>query len=570
MRIAWLGLAALCVACSADIGESEEEFLTEGSPEAKAVLALVNDPTVDAAELRDAARIDKRAATNIVAHRDGKDAAVATADDDLFDTLRELDDVKYVGAATLKQLFEYAKAHGYYGGGEQVVFSPQAYEQSHAVKIAALIGTAKRSIDIAMYSYSDGGIGTALTAAVKRGVKVRFVFDTGGDDAKKMGDELATTKSGQLEKSGVNVRFVNKIMHHKFAIIDGPRDDIGAAASATLITGSGNWSNGAATKYDENTLFLNGNRELNLRMQREFNLLWEHSRDVAANTALPYELSSAKIDDATIGDDSTVDAFFTSSNFNANGVTFSTITGKDTVANAWVAAIASANKSILIASGHLRSRLVAEALLKKHAERPDIDIRIYTDGQEYISTYAHKQQQSERATCLAAAGASAAKQRECYDKGYYYGYQLGEAGIAVRYKFYAYRWDVSYAKQMHHKYMLIDDDRLYTGSYNLSDNAEHNTIENMLMFRGATHASLITAFHGNYERIWETARADGSYQKLMTTISTAAQIPLVFEPIAMTWKEVTDVKSAIVKNCPDANSEPFRTDPVKHQFCTRP
>jgi len=56
-------------------------------------------------------------------------------------------------------------------------------------------------------------------------------------------------------------------------------------------------------------------------------------------------------------DDPTVDGYYTSSNFTVSGTTFSTVTGEDTVANAWVGAIGSAKKSILIASGHLRSRL---------------------------------------------------------------------------------------------------------------------------------------------------------------------------------------------------------------------
>jgi phosphatidylserine/phosphatidylglycerophosphate/cardiolipin synthase-like enzyme len=571
MRSAWLGLAALgLIACAVDVGESEEEFLTEGTLEAKAVLALVNDPEVDVKELDVDAALDSRAAKNIVAHRDGKDGAPKTADDDPFDTVRELDDVKYVSASTLKQLLAYAKKKGYFGNANAtVVFSPQAYAQSHAAKIVEQIKGAKKSIDVAMYSFSDSAVREALAAAVARGVKVRFVFETASEDMGATGAELAATKSAQLEKLGINVRSVSKIMHHKMAIIDGPRDDLAAANTATLITGSGNWSMGAATKYDENTLFLVGERELNLRMQREFNLLWEHSRDFVFDANLPYELSTAKIDDAAITDDPNVHAFFTSDNFKVNATTFSKLADHDTVANAWVAAIERANKSILIASGHLRSRKVAEALLKKKKDRPDVDIRVYTDGQEYISASSHAEQVSEREACLAAAGTSTAKQRDCYDKGFYYGYALGQAGVNVRYKYYAYRWDASYAKQMHHKYMLIDGDETWTGSYNLSDNAEHNTIENMLLLKGATYAKLAEAYRANFESMWKTARDDGSYQKLMVQVATAADIPLVFEPLALTWKEVADLKSAILKNCPAVNSQPYREEPTKHLTCPR-
>src|SRR5690606_41326124 len=87
----------------------------------------------------------------------------------------------------------------------------------------------------------------------------------------------------------------NKIMHHKFMIIDGPRRELERAATATLVTGSANWSDAAATRYDENTLFLQGHAVLLLRMQGEFNLLWEHSRDFVGNHELSFDPSELVI-----------------------------------------------------------------------------------------------------------------------------------------------------------------------------------------------------------------------------------------------------------------------------------
>src|SRR5690606_25504566 len=118
-------------------------------------------------------------------------------------------------------------------------------------------------------------------------------------------------------------------MHHKFVIIDGPRTSLDAAETATVITGSGNWSFGAATKYDENTLFLEGEPEVTLRMQREFNHLWDHSRDFVfdASLGMPPAIAIAEED---IADGPASHAFFTSDNFSVSGDTFS-ITGSDTV-----------------------------------------------------------------------------------------------------------------------------------------------------------------------------------------------------------------------------------------------
>ena len=71
-----------------------------------------------------------------------------------------------------------------------VIFSPQAIEQSHTARIATILGELNRSIDedeggdgsahsldIAMYSFSDAGIKTALREAVLRGVSVRMIFE---------------------------------------------------------------------------------------------------------------------------------------------------------------------------------------------------------------------------------------------------------------------------------------------------------------------------------------------------------------------------------------------------------
>jgi phosphatidylserine/phosphatidylglycerophosphate/cardiolipin synthase-like enzyme len=415
-----------------------------------------------------------------------------------------------------------------------VIFSPQPYEQSHAVRVAKVIDGAKHSLDIAMYSYSDARIAAALSSAVARGVKVRFLFDTAAEDRKLTGAALLASKSGRLEQQGIEVRWVNKVMHHKLMIADGPRDEGTRAATATLVTGSGNWSNGAATRYDENTLFFTGAAELVLRVQREFDLLWSHSRPIDANPALAYELASHAPSDADMkaADDPNAHVYCTSANFSVNGTTFRT-EGRNELSDALVAAIAGAKRSIHVASGHLRSRPVSEALMARTAD--GLDIRVYLDGQEYVSAS--------------------------------FGYAVARTGIAVRYKYYAYRWDASYAEQMHHKYLIIDGETLYTGSYNLSDNAEHDTIENMLRLGGTAHARLVAAFEDNFERLWDTGRVEGRLAALRTQIAAGGAIPLVFPPMALDHAEITKLKSELRAACPAADSEPYRTDPPAHQRC---
>jgi phosphatidylserine/phosphatidylglycerophosphate/cardiolipin synthase-like enzyme len=534
------------------------------------VLALVNDPAVDFTELDIDAGLSSRVARNIITHRDGADGVADTADDDRFDDLAELDAIPYLGSATMAQLLEYAKDKGLLTATPRVdvIFSPQPAASTHTARIAQMIGQAQYSVDIAMYSYSDAGVGAALTDAVNRGVKVRFLFDTASED-RKIADVIArtSTKSGKLEKVGVDVRWVNKILHHKFVLIDGPRDDAAKAATAHLVTGSANWSSGGATVYDENTLFIDNSAELNTLYQKEFDLLWEHSRDFALATPIPQDFSG--IDQGTAPDDANLEALFTSPNFNVNGDTFSLDWHRTAVSDQLVRAIGRAQTSIHVAEGHMRLRAVAEALIAAKQAHPSLDIKVHLDQQEYISTTGDSAQRAELATCLATAGTDERKIFNCKSRDFLFAKALGDAGIDVRYKSFAYRWDASYAVQMHSKYIIIDGKELFTGSYNLSMNSEQATFENVVHLQGTEYSALIAKFEANFTAMRELGRAEGALAALRTQISTAANIPLVFPPLSLTWQEFGDLRALIRTNCPQADSTDYRTNPGAHRFCPR-
>jgi phosphatidylserine/phosphatidylglycerophosphate/cardiolipin synthase-like enzyme len=349
-------------------------------------------------------------------------------------------------------------------------------------------------------------------------------------------------------------------------IVDGPRDDRALAESAWLVTGSGNWSGGAATRYDENTLFLRGVPELVLRFQAEFELMWAHSRDVVVDASLPYELGTA---DLTIRDldREDVHAIFTSENFSVSGDTFR-ITDSSVVSDALVGAIGRAERSIHVASGHLRSRPVAEALIAAKEANPALDVRVYLDGQEFISGWYQGEQLRDLDECLAEATTDT-QERNCREKGFLFGYQVGEAGVGVRYKYYAYRWHYTYADQMHHKYLVIDGEELWTGSYNLSDNAERNTFENMLMFRGERFADLVADYEARFEAMWETNRDSGALENLRDDLRDDDVVPLVFDSMALTWSEVDSLKREIRSACPAVGDHAYRTRPEDHRLCFR-
>jgi hypothetical protein len=115
--IAGLALTASCVDnTDSNIEDGENDTiaadgkadgLSSGNDlEALAVLGLLRDATFE--ELDVDARLSSRAARNIIEHRQGPDRVDGTSDDDLIDTLTELDAIPYVGPAVFAQLVEYA------------------------------------------------------------------------------------------------------------------------------------------------------------------------------------------------------------------------------------------------------------------------------------------------------------------------------------------------------------------------------------------------------------------------------------------------------------------------------
>ncbi len=77
-----------------------------------AVLALVNDLSVGFVELDIDASLNARTAANIIAYRNGDDELPATADDNPFDSIAELDAVSWVGPSALRDLLAYALEKG--------------------------------------------------------------------------------------------------------------------------------------------------------------------------------------------------------------------------------------------------------------------------------------------------------------------------------------------------------------------------------------------------------------------------------------------------------------------------
>jgi cardiolipin hydrolase len=105
--------------------------------------------------------------------------------------------------------------------------------------IERLLARSRGTADICVFTITDDRLAEALLGAHSRGVAVRIITD----DAKA--DDLGSDVD-RLERAGIPLRIDRSPfhMHHKFAILDG----------ATLLTGSYNWTRGAARDNEENLI----------------------------------------------------------------------------------------------------------------------------------------------------------------------------------------------------------------------------------------------------------------------------------------------------------------------------
>jgi len=480
-------------------------------------------------------------------------------------------------AGTAKVDYSWGKQQG--GGGAvtaKAIFSPvSSTSKSHVAEVVKLIKGAKHSVDIAIYSLSDNRVNSALKEAVLKSppVQVRVIWHQAQKDRKS--STPCSTKSGKLEAAGVDVRYASKskVMHHKFMIVDGAiKDSSGQVATARakdawIVTGSGNWSGGAQTNYDENTVFLKGVPRLALLYQQEFNRLWNYSYDFVCKS-FSYT-PAATLDASTFPADAAAEAYFTSKNFKKN-LSWTVISGSYHVANRIVAELNKATTSVYVASGHFRSWPIYDALVKLKAAKPGLDIKVYLDGQEYVSKYYADKQEASTKSCVTAAGSDTTKQLECHlSSGDYYSYRLSKQQIPLRFKYYCYRWDYHYAKQMHNKYIIIDGKTLITGSYNQSDNAERGTLENIVVLKGSSYKEVVDDYVTSFTKMWKTDEGGSLLASLKNKVQNDATIPLVFSPMALTWQQVTDLKALIRSNCSLIDSADYKANPNSHKTCPR-
>jgi phosphatidylserine/phosphatidylglycerophosphate/cardiolipin synthase-like enzyme len=142
----------------------------------------------------------------------------------------------------------------------EVGFSPGGT----AVKLVLdVIGSAKSSILVACYSFTNRDIAEALEGAAHRGVKVQIVADEGASK-----DKYSQVRI--LSAAGIPVRISTRyaIMHNKFLVIDG----------VTVETGSFNYTAAAVKSNAENAIVIWNAPDIAKIYTSEWTRLWEEAK----------------------------------------------------------------------------------------------------------------------------------------------------------------------------------------------------------------------------------------------------------------------------------------------------
>lgn len=85
----------------------------DGTIEGAAAVAFLNDEQTTLAFLDDEVRLDRRSAYSLMSNRNGKDGVFGTEDDDLFDSVSEVDESYWVGPSTISTIVAYAIDNGW-------------------------------------------------------------------------------------------------------------------------------------------------------------------------------------------------------------------------------------------------------------------------------------------------------------------------------------------------------------------------------------------------------------------------------------------------------------------------
>jgi len=169
---------------STDLETESASLVPDGSPEALGLLGFLNAPTTTVQLLDVDVALDSRAASALVAHRDGPDKLYNTKDDNKFDNVAEVDAVAYVGTAAMDKLIKYCVDHGLVPQADSVLgtYDSVVFTIAEGQKTLALANTATLQhldVDLALDSRAANAIVNARPIATVEALsKLSYVGTT--------------------------------------------------------------------------------------------------------------------------------------------------------------------------------------------------------------------------------------------------------------------------------------------------------------------------------------------------------------------------------------------------------
>ena len=131
---------------------------------------------------------------------------------------------------------------------------------SNEQRVVNMFRTCKKTLDLAIFTFTRDSIAQAILEAHQRGVKIRCIGDDGNSKVK--GSDVRLLASVGIPcKTDNNLRFH---MHNKMAIID----------NSVVITGSFNWTSQAVNKNQDNILFIE-DKNIASQYTDYYNKIWE-------------------------------------------------------------------------------------------------------------------------------------------------------------------------------------------------------------------------------------------------------------------------------------------------------
>ncbi len=148
------------------------------------------------------------------------------------------------------------------------LYSPEAnLERSELAQLE----TATRTLDLAMYSFTDRELAEELAALARKGVRVRVYRDREQFQQEERG---SVTTTSILLAAGIEVRVkgARDLMHLKSYAIDG----------RLLRTGSANWSPTGLKRQDNDVLYESSPEAVG-RFEAKFEEMWTKSTNTIAD-----------------------------------------------------------------------------------------------------------------------------------------------------------------------------------------------------------------------------------------------------------------------------------------------